>query len=191
MMAERFLKTTVYATGRRFDGGTPESEIDKEYLDVMGDHLWTDEDPRVTSGTGESDPAGLVATLQSALANRDADNAELRAEVDSLRSQANLSADLSAQVSTLEEERTKLAEERDALQVQVDELRAAAASADAGNPPVPDGAEEVANTGSTVEPLPDNLGELKRAELVELAKARGIDVPSSANKEDIVAALQA
>lgn len=99
----RYLNATVYEDGRQFLVGTSEEDIPEEFLSRIGDHAWTEEDP---SAMAEATDSGSInAALHRSLAERDADNSELRKQLE------NVTA------------------ERDALQAQLEEAQASNQSA--------------------------------------------------------------
>jgi hypothetical protein len=70
-------------------------------------------------------------------------------------------------------------------------------SAAPNSPPPPNGIDPLDHDGNgkkggvkTLDPLPDNLDDLKRDELDALAAERGVDISEAKNKGDVIAALQ-
>lgn len=80
-------------------------------------------------------------------------------------------------------------EAREALVVAVNEARAAGYRVDGA---VPDfAASETAKVGAAARPAPgDEYDAMTKSALSELAVARGLDLPASSTKADIIAALK-
>jgi hypothetical protein len=70
-------------------------------------------------------------------------------------------------------------------------------SAAPSSPPPSNGIDPLDHDGNgkkggakKLDPLPDNLDDMKRDELDALAEARGVDISEAKNKGDVIAALQ-
>lgn len=86
---------------------------------------------------------------------------------------------------------TVLENELDAAHEEIARLRAEIAAGTADGADAEQGSDDadVAPAGSEENPLVVNLEELKKDDLLEVAKERGVEVTSRMNKDDILAAL--
>lgn len=167
-MSQRFIGSTVhlgnYDKGlepRVFEAGTPESEVPEDYRATVGEHIWTDKDPRTPEFTATADHA-RIGELQSALADRDATVSELRKQVETLQRQLDEVQQTTGGGSNPEGESEVPAEQT-------------------GAEPQPED-EDLPEW---------KLKQMKKDELLSLAAERGVEVAEGATNAEIIASLQA